>query len=94
MEVKRSGLQEKNGLLIRSLGQDPFCPQKIWETLFRRKLLGLRGMARSVYAALDIALWGILRKSTQEFRLSNCWEENAFLVVIRITAATELGTEQ
>ena len=46
------------------LGEDPFDVERIWDLLWKPKLVGRRGVTTRVISAIDIALWDIKGKAT------------------------------
>lgn len=55
------------GLIHSVLGQDPFDINKIWEDMYATSMFyGQRGVAVQAMSGIDIALWDILGKATNQ----------------------------
>ena len=61
----------KNGLQDLIIGEDPFCPEKIYDKIFKltdTKISSKKGWSREalirISAALDIACWDLIGKAT------------------------------
>ena len=48
------------------IGQDPFNNERIWDMLWEPKLTGRRGLTTRVISGIDIALWDIKGKATNQ----------------------------
>ncbi len=48
------------------IGEDPFCNEKIWDELWEPKISGRRGLTTRVISGIDIALWDIKGKASNQ----------------------------
>ncbi len=46
------------------LGEDPFHVERIWESLYRPKVFGRKGLTTRALSAIDIALWDLIARAT------------------------------
>jgi D-arabinonate dehydratase len=58
-EIARAVLDGLKGQLI---GEDPFDNEKMWDAMWKPKLVGRRGLTTRVISAIDIALWDLKGK--------------------------------
>ena len=47
------------------LGENPFHVERIWESLYRPKVFGRKGLATRALSALDIALWDLISRAVE-----------------------------
>jgi len=48
------------------LGEDPFNVERLWDRMWKPKLVGRRGITTRVISAIDIALWDIRGKAANQ----------------------------
>lgn len=50
------------GLKEQLIGEDPFDNEKMWDAMWKPKLIGRRGLTTRVISAIDIAIWDLKGK--------------------------------
>lgn len=50
------------GLKEQLIGEDPFDNEKMWDVMWKPKLIGRRGLTTRVISAIDIAIWDLKGK--------------------------------
>ena len=48
------------------VGEDPICVERLWDKMWKPKLVGRRGISTRVISALDIALWDIRGRAANQ----------------------------